>query len=76
MVPAADFESKSQVFLAPDHNWLRLTRALTSLRLLGLTEQSEALYEGLLDLIKNGRARITPETRRFWKKAAHPEAVD
>ncbi|WP_165075406.1 opioid growth factor receptor-related protein [Paludisphaera rhizosphaerae] len=76
VVPAADFESKRQIFLAPDHNWLRITRALTSLRLLGLPEQSEALYEGLLDLIKDGQARITAETRRFWKNAARPDAGD
>lgn len=72
VVPAADFQAKSQVILAPDHNWLRITRALTSLRLLGLPEQSEAFYEGLLDLMKDGKARITAETRRFWREAARP----
>jgi hypothetical protein len=72
VVPATDFEAKRQIFLAPDHNWLRITRALTSLRLLGLPEQSEALYEGLLDLMKDGKAQITAETRRFWKEAARP----
>ena len=76
IVPGADFENKRQVFLAPDHNWLRITRALTSLRLLGLPEQSRAFYEGLLDLMKDGRARITAETRRYWRDAAHPGGRD
>lgn len=70
IVPAADFEAKRQVFLAPDHNWLRITRVLTSLRLLGREDLSRALYDGLLDLMKDGRARITAETRRYWRDAA------
>ena len=70
VVPAADFEAKREVFLAPDHNWLRITRVLTSLRLLGLEDLSRSLYDGLLDLMKDGRARITAETRRYWRDAA------
>lgn len=74
VIPAADFEAKREVFLAPDHNWLRITRVLTSLRLLGLEDLSSALYDGLLDLMKDGRARITSETRRYWRDAAPPGA--
>lgn len=74
VVPAADFEAKREVFLAPDHNWLRITRVLTSLRLLGLEDLSRALHDGLLDLMKDGRARITAETRRYWRDAAPPGA--
>jgi hypothetical protein len=74
VVPAADFEAKREVFLAPDHNWLRITRVLKSLRLLGLEGPSRALYDGLLDLMKDGRAQITAETRRFWRDAAPPES--
>lgn len=70
VIPAADFEAKREVFLAPDHNWLRITRVLTSLRLLGLGDLSRALYDGLVDLMKDGRARITAETRRYWRDAA------
>src|SRR4051812_19771894 len=35
VVPAADFESKN-VLAFENHNWLRITRVLTSTRLLGL----------------------------------------
>jgi hypothetical protein len=73
VVPAADFEAKREIFLAPDHNWLRITRVLTSLRILGLPKASRALYDGLLDLMRDGRARVTPETRRYWRDAAPPE---
>ncbi|MDG3005731.1 opioid growth factor receptor-related protein [Paludisphaera mucosa] len=76
VVPAADFEAKRQVFLAPDHNWLRITRVLTSLRRLGLAEPSQAFYAGLLELMECGRARITADTRRYWKDATFPEEAD
>jgi hypothetical protein len=72
VVPAPDFESKRKIFLSPDHNWLRITRVLTSLRLLGLGEQSRAFHDGLVRLMEEGRARITPETRRYWEEATHP----
>lgn len=74
--PAADFEAKRWIFQDPDHNWLRITRVLTSLRLLGLEDLSRAFYEGLLDLMKDGRARITAETRRYWRDAASPGEAD
>ena len=73
VVPAPDFASKRAIFQGPDHNWLRITRVLTSLRILGLPERSRAFYAGLLDLMQDGRARITPETRRFWREAAPPD---
>ncbi len=76
VVPAADFEAKRGVFLAPDHNWLRITRVLSSLKRLGLEGLSRAFHEGLLDLMKDGRARITPETRRHWRDAAPGEVED
>lgn len=72
VVPAADFEAKREVFQAPDHNWLRITRVLTSLRLLGLEPLAQAFYDGLVDLMRDGRARITAETRRYWRDAVRP----
>ncbi|WP_337174232.1 opioid growth factor receptor-related protein [Paludisphaera sp.] len=75
VVPGADFEAKREIFLSPDHNWLRITRVLTSLRILGLPEASRALYDALVGLMRDGRARITPETRRYWRDAAPPEGA-
>ncbi|WP_165243926.1 opioid growth factor receptor-related protein [Paludisphaera soli] len=76
VAPAADFESKRGIFLSPDHNWLRITRVLTSLRLLGLGEQSKAFHQALLRLMEEGRARITPETRRYWAAATDPALAE
>jgi len=72
IVPAADFPTKQAIFMEPDHNWLRITRALSSLRILGLAEEAERFHEGLQRLILTGKARVTTETRAFWRNAAFP----
>ncbi|APW64000.1 opioid growth factor receptor-related protein [Paludisphaera borealis] len=73
VVPAADFEKKQWRLTEPNHNWLRITRVLTSLRLLGLGNQSEAFYQGLERLVEQGKARISADTRAYWKNATFPD---
>lgn len=58
------------VWSRQNHNWLRITRVLRSLRLLGLPEDAQAFF-GLLTTI---RSRIDPTTWGYWERAAHPES--
>ena len=59
---------------AGNHNHLRLTRMLRSLRVLGLGHEAAALWEALRSLYEResaaGRRTITPETFEFWRQAA------
>ncbi|HEX6494161.1 MAG TPA: opioid growth factor receptor-related protein [Acidobacteriaceae bacterium] len=59
---------------AGNHNHLRLTRMLRSLRVLGLEREASLLWEALRGLYERetaaGRRRITPETFAFWRQAA------
>jgi Opioid growth factor receptor (OGFr) conserved region len=59
---------------AGNHNHLRLTRILRSLRVLGLEQESAALWEALRGLYERekaaGRRTITAETFVFWRQAA------
>jgi hypothetical protein len=73
VVPAPDFEAKRWRFAEPNHNWLRITRVLNSLRLLGLPAQAEAFHQGLEDLIEQGKARISEDTREYWNHATFPD---
>lgn len=73
VVPAPDFEAKRWRLNEPNHNWLRITRVLASLRLLGLTNESRSFHQGLEGLIADGRARITADTRAYWKNATSPD---
>jgi hypothetical protein len=59
---------------AGNHNHLRLTRILRSLRVLGLEHEAETLWEALRSLYERegaaGRRTITNETFAFWRQAA------
>ena len=59
---------------AGNHNHLRLTRMLRSLRVLGLEHEAGVLWEALRPLYEResgaGRRTITAETVAFWRQAA------
>ena len=73
VVPASDFDAKRRRLNEPNHNWLRISRVLASLRLLGLGDESQRFHQGLENLIGDGKARITAETRAYWKNATFPD---
>ena len=66
---AADFREKSTVWRVPNHNWLRITRVLTSTRILGLDRESRAFFDFLKSLRDGGRTGITPDTFAYWEEA-------
>jgi len=52
-----------------NHNFLRLTRILTSLRLLGLPQYSRALFECLASIYRDHAGIIGEMTFAFWEQA-------
>jgi hypothetical protein len=58
------------VWNRPNHNWLRITRVLRSLSLLGLPDQSQAFFT----LLTTIRLKIDPTTWGYWERAASAEA--
>jgi hypothetical protein len=75
VVQGPRFAAASRNWLhAGNHNHLRLTRMLRSLRVLGLEGEAAALWEALHGLYEKEHAArrrtITPETFAFWRKAA------
>jgi hypothetical protein len=52
-----------------NHNWLRVTRILRSLHLLGLDTEAQALYRRLEDFRSRRRFPIGDETFRYWTSA-------
>jgi hypothetical protein len=71
--PRSDFAGKQWLFTRPNHNWLRITRVLLSLRLLGCGEQSREFYRCLRHLSECGQAQITADTWAYWKEAPFPD---
>ncbi len=58
-----------EVWSFPNHNWLRITRILRSLKLLGLQTQAQALYDWLSSLYSRRRFPITADTFQYWTEA-------
>ncbi len=68
---APDFAGKGQVWRHPNHNWLRITRVLSSTRLLGHEDASRAFFAFLRAYRDGGRSGITADSFRYWDEAAN-----
>lgn len=67
--PALNFDltSKRTWRTSMDHNHLRITRIIRSLRVLGLEDEARRFYRALLE---NERDCVSSRTLKFWKRAA------
>jgi hypothetical protein len=59
----------ADAWASPNHNWLRISRILRSLSLLGMVAQAQALYECLDGLYTSRRFPISADTFRYWTEA-------
>ena len=74
---AEDFPERSRNWMSPwNHNHLRITRILKSLRTLGLEREAAAFFECLAGIYEGQPARLRPiseETFGYWQSAAQAE---
>lgn len=68
IVRAHAFAAHRQWLTPGNHNHLRLTRMLISLRTLGLESQAQALYRCLRDIAQT-EGGVTAVTLRYWDEA-------
>jgi hypothetical protein len=73
--PSPYFAQRSENWLTENnHNHLRITRILRSLRILGLKAEALAFFDCLAAIYNaeagNSSPRISDETCRFWRSAA------
>jgi hypothetical protein len=52
-----------------NHNWLRISRILRSLTLLGMESQAGALYEKLNEYFQSKKFPISMDTFQYWTEA-------
>jgi hypothetical protein len=57
------------IWAVPNHNWLRITRILRSLMLLGMEAQAQAFYDRLEAIYTRRKFPITADTFRYWMEA-------
>lgn len=72
-VPSNDFKARTGAWVAKgDHNHLRITRILTSLRLHGLEGYAKSFFEALQKIYRTplGQKGISSKTFNIWKNAA------
>jgi hypothetical protein len=72
---AANFHERAKVWLHPhNHNHLRITRIITSLRLLGLEIEARAFFDSLAGIYYSHTSpRISAETFRYWQSAVEED---
>jgi hypothetical protein len=75
VVRAPSFAERAENWISPsNHNHLRITRILKSLKLLGLESEADAFFECLADIYRVESAKAVPKisevTFRFWQSAA------
>jgi hypothetical protein len=69
VVRGQDFAERSAIWKYSNHNWLRITRVIKSLRLLGFEKEAAAFWTCLKDLHEN--QRFVGETSfKYWAEAA------
>jgi hypothetical protein len=56
-----------------DHNHLRITRILTSLRLLVGVDEARSFYAVIADRLKTAPRAVNPRSLQFWAQALAPE---
>lgn len=70
IVRASNFEERSKNWCVPmDHNHLRITRILRSLRVLGLKRHCEAFYVALKKVYNDPAINISERSMMFWTRA-------
>ena len=67
---AAAWEQRKGWLTPHNHNYLRITRILTSLGLLGLEDYARAFLAALAGVYAEYGSRIGPRTWEFWCRAA------
>ncbi len=68
--PGAEYERVRADWQYPgSHNFLRITRMLTSLRTLGLEAEARAFHACLVELRSRPDAAIDPTASGFWSAA-------
>lgn len=76
IIKSSDFLIKKENWISHrNHNYLRITRILTSLRLLGLENYSRAFFECLEQIYSEESYEIGEETFSYWKNSQIPPHV-
>lgn len=66
---SAFYRGSSHWLVASDHNHLRITRIIRSLRLLRSDEEADAFRQTILERVEATRAPVSARSRGYWMTA-------
>ena len=70
IVKGSNWEERSKEWITPrNHNFLRLTRMIRSLKLCGMETWAKALHNRLCKIYEENSGTIGPLTKQFWDEA-------
>lgn len=70
VVRGKEFGEKSELWnVRVNHNHLRITRIIRSLRLFGLEGEAKGVYEAFAGFAESGESEIDPTAVTYWKEA-------
>tara|TARA_B100001964_G_scaffold121302_1_gene134692 strand:+ start:283 stop:723 length:441 start_codon:yes stop_codon:yes gene_type:complete len=65
-----DFLTRNSYWICQsNHNHLRITRAIKSLRLIHSDEEAESFKKNIMNLIQSNENKINPISLEFWNKS-------
>jgi len=74
IMKANNFEKKAKNWLTPhNHNYLRISRMLRSMTILGLEHMAKRLHLCLCGIYEENKGVISPTTKQFWDEAIERE---
>jgi len=68
VVRGAQFTKRINIWQSPNHNWLRITRMLESLRLLGFEKEAREVWNCLCKIHDEGY--VSENSFEYWSEAA------
>jgi hypothetical protein len=75
VVEGGNFAARApEVWGSPNHNWLRITRILRSLTLLGLEAEARAFFDRLDAMYRGKKFPIPADTFGYWSRAVQSSA--
>ncbi|MEB3189773.1 MAG: opioid growth factor receptor-related protein [Snowella sp.] len=69
LIEAPNYQERITHLVCHSHNYLRITRILKSLRILGLEAEAQAFFKILQVIYQQEKANIGPYTYAYWLQA-------
>ena len=76
IIKSVDYDTRANVWQYPhSHNYLRITRIIACLAILGLNNYSKMLYDCMIELYNEFPDDFTPDNKVYWDAAVKGQLI-